>query len=390
MKNSPITYSKNIFIPVTNVCRNKCAYCGFQRSALHKDAFLMTEKEVISAFEKGAAAQCTEVLFTFGESPEEEIGFLNRFGKQLRDSGFETVIEYTAELCRLALEHGLLPHVNGGVLSFEELKKIAPLNASMGLMLETTADLPAHKDCPGKVPAVRLEMIENAGKLKMPFTTGLLIGIGETRTDWVNSLLEIQNLHDRYGHIQEIILQNYTPNSGQTQTLKQIQTSDELIPIQEKIFSNSNEPISNSEKSFSNPKKPISNSDSLAPSPNDFQSCALNPPTKQDMIDLILLAKKILSPDISIQVPPNLIPPLELIQYGVTDLGGISPVTIDYINPESAWPEIENMKALLNSKGYEFKERLPVHPKYVKAGWYGSETKKRILELSDEDGYRKY
>lgn len=337
MKNRPITYSKNVFIPVTNVCRNKCAYCGFRRPAEHKDAFLMTEKEVIAVLEQGAKTGCTEAMFAFGESPEENPEFNKRFGKQLKDAGFENTIEYTAHLCRLAIENGLLPHVNGGVLSFEELKMLAPLNASMGLMLETTATIEAHKDCPGKIPAARLEMIENAGKLKMPFTTGLLIGIGETRADWTESLQAIQRLHEKYGHIQEIILQNYTSNSGQE-----------------------------------NPTRD------------------LRPPLKTDMIDLIHLTKNILTPDISIQAAPNLIPPLELIQYGVTDLGGISPVTIDFINPDSDWPEIENLKMLLDSKGFEFKERLAVHPQYVKKGWYGAETADLIQKLSDAAGFRKY
>ncbi|MDR2943667.1 MAG: 7,8-didemethyl-8-hydroxy-5-deazariboflavin synthase subunit CofG [Methanosarcinales archaeon] len=336
MKKRPITYSKNIFIPVTNVCRNKCAYCGFRRPAEHKDAFLMTEEEVAAILKKGAEAGCTEAMFAFGESPEEAPAFAGKFGKRLKDAGFDTVIDYAAHLCRLALEHGLLPHVNGGVLSFEELKKLAPLNASMGLMLETTAEIQAHKDCTGKIPAARLKMIENAGKLKIPFTTGLLIGIGETRNDWTESLFAIQKLHGKYGHIQEIILQNYTPNSGQEN------------PVRD-----------------------------------------LKPPSKTDMIDLILLTKSILTPDISIQVAPNLIPPLELIQYGVTDLGGISPVTIDFINPEAEWPKIEELKTLLNSKGYEFKERLPVHPLYVKKEQYGSETKRLVMKLADADGYRK-
>lgn len=336
MKSRPITYSRNVFLPVTNVCRNKCAYCGFRRPPEHKDAFLMTEEEATAVFKRGAAAGCTEAMFAFGESPEENPAFNERFGKQLEAAGFETVIEYTAHLCRLALDFGLLPHVNGGVLSWDELQMIAPLNASMGLMLETTANIPAHADCPGKVPAVRLEMIENAGKLKMPFTTGLLIGIGEQRSDWTDSLLEIRKLHEKYGHIQEIILQNYTPNSGQENAAR-----------------------------------------------------GLNPPSREDMIDLIRLTKNILPPDISIQVAPNLIPPLELILHGVTDLGGISPVTIDYINPDSDWPEIEELKSLLNSKGYEFRERLPVHAKYVKKGWYGAETGDLIQDLADSEGYRK-
>ena len=345
MKNRPITFSKNVFIPVTNVCRNKCTYCGFRRPPEHKDAFLMTESEVAAILKRGAETGCTEAMFAFGEMPEENSEFVNKFGEQLNAAGFKTVIEYTAHLCKMALDVGLLPHVNGGILSFEELKMLAPLNASMGLMLETTAVIPAHKDCPGKVPAARLEMIENAGKLKMPFTTGLLVGIGETRADWAISLQEIKRLHEKYGHIQEIILQNYTPNSGQ-----------------DAVGNVTDIPISKS---------------------------GLVPPTKADMIDLIVLTKSILPPDISIQTAPNLMSPIELIQYGVTDLGGISPVTIDFINPESTWPKIDELKNLLQSKGYEFRERLPVHSQYVKKGWYGSETVGLIQKLAATDGYRK-
>jgi len=375
MKTRPITYSKNVFVPVTNVCRNKCAYCGFRRNPDHKEAFLVTEEEAEAVFKKGAETGCTESMFAFGEYPEEKEGFNTRFKKQLNDFGFETVIEYTAHLCRLALDYGLLPHVNGGILSFEELKMIAPLNASMGLMLETTAFVLSHKDCPGKIPAVRLEMIENAGKLKMPFTTGLLAGIGESRADWAVTLSEIKQLHEKYGHIQEVILQNYTPNSGQ-ETAAASQRDGQAASQPDK-------------QAAGQPDRQAAGQPDKQAASQATGVLGLKPPTKQDMADLIILAKNILPPDISIQVAPNLIPPIELIQYGVTDLGGISPVTIDYINPDSVWPEIENLKTLLQSKGYEFKERLPIYPKYAKAGFGGEKTLELIKELSDDNGYRK-
>ena len=381
MTKRPITYSKNVFLPVTNVCRNKCVYCGFRRPADHLDAFLLTEEEAESVLKKGAAAGCTEAMFAFGEYAEEAPGFQEKFGKALKKAGFETVIEYTAHLCRKALDFGLLPHVNGGVFSFEDFKMIAPLNAGMGLMLETTATIPAHKDCPGKAPAARLEMIENAGKLKMPFTTGLLAGIGETRADWANSLHEIQKLHEKYGHIQEIILQNYTPNSGQLNPPASTAPSASFVPSAPFAPTPPFAPITPS-VSFA----PTSPSASFVPS---APFARLIPPTKADMTDLILLAKNILSPDISIQVAPNLISPAELIHYGVTDLGGISPVTPDYINPDSAWPEIGVLEKTVQKCGYELKERLPIYPKYVKAGWGGEKTLKLIRELADENGYRK-
>ena len=387
MKMRPITYSKNVFVPVTNVCRNKCAYCGFRRNPDHKEAFLVTEEEARTVFKNGAKTGCTEVLFAFGEYPEEKEGFKTRFQKQLNDMGFETVIEYTAHLCRLALDYGLLPHVNGGILSFEELKMIAPLNASMGLMLETTASVLSHKDCPGKMPAVRLEMIENAGKLKIPFTTGLLAGIGETRDDWAISLSEINRLHEKYGHIQEVILQNYTPNSGQ-EAAAAGQAADRMTAAEQAADRTT---AAGQAADRMTAAGQAADQTTVAGQSADRTTAAfgLKPPTKQDMIDFIIVAKRILSPDISIQVAPNLISPIELIQYGVTDLGGISPVTIDYINPESAWPEIENLKNLLQSKGYEFKERLPIYPKYIKAGFGGKKTLELIEQLSDDGGYRK-
>ena len=328
-----ITYSKNVFIPVTNVCRNQCAYCGFRRPPTHKEAFLMTEKEVTDVILKGAAAGCTEALLTFGESPDSIFEFNSRFEKTL--APFNSFADYVAHLSRLCLKNGLLPHTNGGIFSQKDLELLAPLNAGMGLMLETTADISAHVGCPGKIPSARLDFIERAGKMKIPFTTGLLIGIGETEEDHIQSLYEIGRLHEKYGHIQEVILQNYTPNVGHP------------------------------------------------------TSGTLKPPSKEDMKKIVLIANDILPPDISLQVPPNLIPPTELIKYRVTDLGGISPITIDYINPQSAWPKIEELTALLKSGGYELKERLPIYPKYVKEGWGGRETLSLIQALSDESGYRR-
>jgi FO synthase subunit 1 len=291
----------------------------------------MTEKEVMDVILKGAAAGCTEALLTFGESPDTLFEFNDRFEKTL--TPFDSFADYVAHLSRLCLKNGLLPHTNGGIFSQKDLELLAPLNAGMGLMLETTANISAHENCPGKIPSARLDFIKRAGKMRIPFTTGLLIGIGETRDDRIQSLYEIKRLHEKYGHIQEVILQNYTPNAGHASDLK--------------------------------------------------------PPSKEEMKDVIIIAKEILPSGISLQVPPNLITPKELIRCGVTDLGGISPITIDYINPEAAWPKIEELTALLKSDGYELKERLPIYPRYVKNGWGGKETLGLIQKLSDENGYRK-
>ncbi|MDV0447215.1 FO synthase [Methanosarcinaceae archaeon Ag5] len=331
----PITFSKNVFIPVTNVCRNHCAYCGFRRNASDPESVLMSEDEVVSILRSGVSAGCTEALFTFGEYPEEDPVFL----ELLNEIGFSSLTGYVAHLSDIAIRLGILPHTNGGVLSFDDLKQLAPKNASMGLMLETTADIPAHKNCPGKEPRVRLEMIENAGILRIPFTTGILIGIGESRDDRVDSIQKIAALHEKYGHIQEVILQNYSP-------------------------------------------KPNLSAEAA-------KSLGLCPPTRDEMMETIVMSREILPPDVAIQVAPNLIAPLDLIRYGVSDLGGISPVTIDYINPEAAWPKIDELRTTLASSGYEFNERLPIHPDFVLKGWSGTETKELVAELADENGYRK-
>ncbi|WNY26824.1 7,8-didemethyl-8-hydroxy-5-deazariboflavin synthase subunit CofG [Methanolapillus ohkumae] len=328
-----ITFSKNVFIPVTNVCRNQCAYCGFWRAPDHPGASLLTEEEILPIFQNGVLNGCTEALFTFGEYPETH----PFFQKQLNAMGFESIVDYVAHLSELAIDCGILPHTNGGALTRKDLEKLAPLNASMGLMLETTADVPAHKNCPGKDPKVRLDMINNAGILGIPMTTGILVGIGETKADRVDSLEQIAKFHHKYGHIQEVIVQNYSPKPGQ----------------------------------------------------NDGNRFGLCPPSKEEMVETICAARKILPADVAVQVAPNLIAPLDLIKYGVSDLGGISPVTKDYINPEAPWPKIEMLQTLLNENGYEFRERLPVYPHFVLKEKYGIRTKPLILKLVDENGYRK-
>ncbi|HID20370.1 MAG TPA: 7,8-didemethyl-8-hydroxy-5-deazariboflavin synthase subunit CofG, partial [Methanophagales archaeon] len=202
-----ITFSKNIFIPVTNVCRNACDYCVFKARSL-EEAYLIDKSEFLAIItNKGSA---TEALFTAGEKPELA-NFSHFFIDRLASLGCSTLIEYTKELCKLAIKRGLLPHCNLGVLSRAELKELRAVNASMGLMLETTAELEAHNKSPGKDPRLRLEMIEEAGRLKIPFTTGILVGIGEAKGDHIRSLEAIKSVHENYGHIQEVIVQPFVP-----------------------------------------------------------------------------------------------------------------------------------------------------------------------------------
>ena len=203
-----ITYSRNVFLPLTTVCRNRCGYCSFRTPV--QEGCVMAQNRVEQTLLHGAQMRCTEALFTFGEHPEEEPGF----DAYLQKTGYATILDYCEAMCQKSIEYGILPHTNAGILTYEEMKRLQPVNASMGLMLETTADIPAHATSKGKDPEVRIAMMEDAGKLRIPFTTGLLLGIGETRADREDSLFAIRDIHRRYGHIQEVILQNFCPKPG--------------------------------------------------------------------------------------------------------------------------------------------------------------------------------
>ena len=303
-----ITYSKNVFLPLTHVCSNACGYCSFKEPV--QDGCVMPPEDVKHILQRGAAAGCTEALFTFGEHPELERGF----SEHLQRIGYSSILDYAYDMAQYALGCGLLPHTNAGIIDEEQMKKLRTVNASMGLMLETTATVKAHEYSPGKVPEVRIEMIETAGKLKIPFTTGLLLGIGENRYNRIESLNVIKDLHQRYHHIQEVIIQNFCPKPG---------TDMADIPGANRTI----------------------------------------------LKDTIQLAAEILPKDISIQIPPNLADAGRLLQYGVTDLGGVSPVTIDYINPEHPWPALTALERLVRNAGYSLKERLCIYKKYCTPEW---------------------
>jgi FO synthase subunit 1 len=288
----------------------------------------MTPEEIIPILENGVKAGCTEALFTFGEYAEE----VPEYREWLKELGYSSTLEYLLFLCETAIDTGILPHTNAGIMTRFELEALKPLNASMGLMLESTAVLDAHKDCPGKIPERRLDTIREAGKLQIPYTTGLLIGIGEKREDRIESLEAIAGLHREYGHIQEVIIQNFAPKAG---------TAMEHFPE----------------------------------------------PAAEEMTDTILLARQVLPPDVAVQVAPNLIDPETLISKGVTDLGGISPLTIDWINPEAEWPDVRDLQKKLGNTLLQ--ERLPIYPQYVKRKWYSERIGGLIEQLSDREGYRK-
>src|SRR5258707_4117313 len=315
-KPSVITYSRKVFLPLTNLCHDYCGYCTFRRDPGEPGAHTMTPDEVLAVARAGEKLGCTEALFSLGDKPEL---LFSEMRETLRHLGYKSTLHYLEAMCELVLrETSLLPHPNPGLLSAEWIARLAAVSPSMGLMLETTSsDLlvpgAAHDNAPDKVPAKRLRTIEEAGKQRVPFTTGLLIGIGETLQDRVDTLVAIREMHDRYGHIQEVIVQNFRVK----------------------------------------PQIPMAG----APEPS-----------QREMLRAVAVAR-LLMPNVNIQAPPNLNAPYyeELLDAGINDWGGISPLTPDYINPERPWPHLEQLRLRTESKGFQLRQRLPVYPEFLSA-----------------------
>lgn len=311
-----ITYSRKVFIPLTNLCRDYCGYCIFRRDPGEPGAHTMTPEEVLEVARAGEKLGCTEALFSLGDKPERAFPEMR---ETLRRLGYHSTLHYLEAMCEMVLrETSLLPHPNPGLMSAEWIARLARVSPSLGLMLETTSTNllqpgAAHDNAPDKVPVKRLGVIEMAGKQKIPFTTGLLMGIGETLEDRVDTLLAIRDLHRRYGHIQEVIVQNFRVKRG--------------IPMQ-----------------------------------------GWPEPTQGEMLRTIAVAR-LLMPEMNIQAPPNLSLPYydELLDAGINDWGGISPLTPDYINPERPWPHLEQLELRTQAKGYHLCQRLPVYPEFVPA-----------------------
>ncbi len=318
-----VTYSKNIFIPITNACRNRCAYCGFRSS----NPELLSPEEVRELLVR--AKNASEALFTFGEKPD----IYPEIAEKLKQLGYKDFISYVAEMNRIAISMGFLPHTNAGILSREEIKKLKPFNASMGLMLEQAVELECHTSSPGKKPEKRIKMIKEAGKLSVPFTTGILVGIGETEEDRIYSLEVINELYENYGHIQEVIIQNFQPKKG-----------TEMM----------NTP----------------------------------PPEPQEILKTVKAGRQLLNNEVTIQIPPNLLDIYPLLKAGARDLGGISDF-IDFINPEHPFPSENEIKKQLRGE-FHLKERLPIYPQYIKKKWFSIEISELVVSLSDPEGFRCY
>ena len=309
-----ITYSRKVFIPLTNLCRDYCGYCTFRRDPGQPGAHTMTPEEVLAVAKAGEKLGCTEALFSLGDKPEM---LFPEMRETLRKLGYNSTLHYLEAMCELVLrETTLLPHPNPGLMSAEWISRLCAVSPSMGLMLETTnesllATNAAHDNAPDKLPSKRLRTIEDAGKQGIPFTTGILVGIGESSEDRVDSLLAIRDLHERHGHIQEVIIQNFRAKHG--------------IPMH-----------------------------------------AWPEPSRGEMLRTIAVAR-LLMPEVNIQAPPNLSDPdyEQLLDAGINDWGGVSPLTPDFINPELPWPHLAELEKRTCSKGFELKQRLPVYPEFL-------------------------
>lgn len=315
-KPGAITYSRKVFIPLTNLCRDYCGYCTFRKDPGDHGARTMTPDEVLETARAGESLGCTEALFSLGDKPELVFPEMR---ETLRYLGYKSTLHYLEAMCELVLrETTLLPHPNPGLMSAEWVHRLAAFSPSMGLMLESTnASLLgpglAHDHAPDKLPSKRLRTIEEAGKQGVPFTTGVLIGIGESPDDRVDTLLAIRELQHRYGHIQEVIVQNFRAKPS--------------VPMH-----------------------------------------AWPEPTNGEMLRAVAVAR-LLMPDMNIQAPPNLSAPNyeDLIDAGINDWGGVSPLTPDFINPERPWPHLEQLRVRTEAKGQRLEQRLPVYPEFVPA-----------------------
>jgi len=331
-----ITYSRKVFIPLTNLCRDYCGYCTFRRDPGEPGARTMTPDEVLAVTQQGENLGCTEALFSLGDRPE---ALFPEMREILRRLGYRSTLHYLEAMCQLVLrETKLLPHANPGLLSANWIERLRASNPSLGLMVESTSTrlAMAHPSAttPDKVPVLRLRTIEDAGKLGVPFTTGILIGIGETMEDRVNSLLAIKRLHEQYGHVQEVIIQNFRAK----------------------------------------PRIPMAS----WPEPN-----------LDDMLRTLAVARLILR-DMNIQAPPNLTDPNyeRLLEAGINDWGGVSPLTPDYINPEAPWPHLVELQRRTEAAGQKLMQRLPVYPEFASAVMArGGPLGERLAAAMDDEGY---
>jgi FO synthase len=334
-----VTYSRKVFIPLTMLCRDHCHYCTFAKPPAKLDHPYLTPDEVVAIAEAGRARGCKEALFTLGDRPEERYDVARDW---LAERGYGSTLDYVRAMAILVIERtGLLPHLNPGVMSYEDLARLKHVSASMGIMLETSSVRLSerggpHFGSPDKVPAVRVRTIEDAGRLAIPFTTGILVGIGETDRERAESLFAIRDLNRRYHHVQEVIVQNFRAKPGTAM--------------------------------------------GAAPEPAD-----------EEFLAVVAAARVVLGPHVSVQAPPNLSDPGQrkrLVRAGINDWGGVSPVTPDHVNPERPWPGIEALAATTASCGKILRERLAIYPRYAAEPdpWIAAKMRAPVGALLNGDG----
>src|SRR3954451_16245326 len=328
-----ITFSPKVFIPLTMLCRDSCGYCTFAQPPARLAAPYLEPTEVLRLAKSGARAGCHEALFTLGERPELRYEVARAW---LRDHGHDSTVGYLAAMCRLVLEEtGLLPHANAGALTADELPALRPVTASQGIMLETlNADLDCHRHAPDKTPARRLATLEAAGRLAIPFTTGILVGIGESRQDRLDALRAIAASHARHGHVQEVIVQNFLP-------------------------------------------KPLTVMRDAPACPSD------------DYRWTLAVARLVLPATIHLQAPPNLSDDFgSLLETGIDDWGGVSPVTADHVNPERPWPDLDRLRAVTELHGATLAPRLTIYPELAAdpERWLDPAMRFPVLDRSDAEG----
>ncbi len=340
-KGRVVTFSPKVFIPLTRLCRDFCGYCTFRQSPSEAETLYMTTEEALAVARAGQRLGCAEALFTLGEHPEQRYAEAQEW---LHNAGFRTTLEYLTHVSAQVLETtSMLPHANPGVMSRREMEALRPVNASMGVMLEILSERLCfeggpHHLAPSKRPSVRLKTLDLAGQLKVPFTTGILIGIGETRKERIESLLSIRDSHRRYDHVQEVIVQNFRAKADTAM--------------------------------------------------GDHPDAAT-----EDLLWTVAVARLILGPSVNLQVPPNLNHadyPVFL-TAGINDWGGVSPLTIDYVNPEAPWPQISQLRRRTERIGFELKPRLPIYPEYFmdRDDFTAPAMRERLLDMADGDGYVK-
>lgn len=332
-KGKTITFSKKAFFNLVNLCRDTCGYCTYKSEPGEQKLSLMSKKNVRELAAMAKKYRCTEALFVTGERPEQKYQEAKDW---LKENGFTSTAEYLVHASEIALDEGLFPHTNAGNLTKSEMSDLKKTNVSMGLMLENSSErltnhnMPHHL-APSKIPKMRLKVLENAGELKMPMTTGILVGIGETPYEIIDSLFAIKEIHDRFGHIQEIILQNFQPK-------------------QDTIMHNV-------------------------------------PSAEENYFKTMVALSRIIMPKMNIQIPPNLSP--YSYQYfldaGINDWGGISPLTQDYVNPEFSWPQIEFVEKHTKDSGFALKARFPVYPEMM--NMVSSDLHDKMSQIMDKEGH---